>query len=537
MVAPWSRRGVLAGIGAAGATAGCSGAVIGLDVARRILDIGNVAEPLSLDPHKASGQWENRIIGEMFIGLTTEDAEGQPIPGMAQRWEVSDDGLIWTFYLRDAKWSDGVDVTAYDFEAAFRRILHPDTIAEYAQVTYAIRNAQQAKEGKAPVETIGARAIDEKTFELALHHPAPYLPGLLKHYTHYPIPKHVVKKHGDAWIKPQNIVVNGPFKLEKWWSNYVVKLVKNPGFFDAAGVYFNELYFYPTVNNDAAARRVQRGELGWSADFSGKKYDHYQAEMPGFPRLAPFMLLQYFSINTKRKPFDDPRVRQALCMAIDRDFLATQIYQARHRPAYSFVPPGIYAYPEGGRLSFADQPIEERLIEARKLLEAAGFGPSNPLRFTFSHRTTADNPRVAVVAQSDWGKIAPWVQVQLQGSETQIHYANMRSKNFDIGDGGWIADYNDAYTYLYLLEEKTGPQNYPQYANPNYDRLMEASVMERDIVKRAGLMRQAEQMMLDDYPVIPIVFGTSRNLIDPRIQGFKDNLEDLHRTRWMSVKA
>jgi oligopeptide transport system substrate-binding protein len=282
---------------------------------------------------------------------------------------------------------------------------------------------------------------------------------------------------------------------------------------------------------------VKRGELGWSADFSGKKYDFYEREMPGFPRLAPFMLLQYFSLNMTKPPFNDRRVRRALSMALNRQFLAEKIYQARHRPAYSFVPDGIYGYPESAKLSFAETPLEARRAEAKALLEAAGFGPKAPLKFTFSHRNTADNPRVAVVAQADWQEIAPWVQVELAGAEGQIHYANLRAKSFQVGDGGWIADYNDAYTYLYLLETKTGPQNYPGYSNPEYDDLMKASVLERDLVRRASIMRQAEQIMLEDCPVIPVVFGASRNLVDPRIQGYQDNLEDLHRTRWMSASS
>jgi oligopeptide transport system substrate-binding protein len=531
-----SRRGVLggalAGAGSATLLSGCGGRVIGLDIPNRILDIGNGAEPKSLDPHKASGTWENRIIGDMFIGLTTEDVRGEPSPGMAERWEVSEDGLTWTFYLRDAVWSDGVKCTAYDFEYAFRRILHPETIAEYAQVTYAIKNAQEAKEGKIPVEQIGVRAIDEKTFEMTLWHPAPYLPGLLKHYTHYPVPKHIVEQHGDAWIKPENVVVNGPYALEKWWSNYVVKLVKNPRYYDAAGVFFKELYFYPSVNDDAAARRVTKGELAWSTNFAGRKEEFYREQLPGFVRVAPYMLLQYFSLNVTKAPFNDARVRRALSLALDRDFLAKQIYKAGHQPAYSFVPPGIYGYPQSAKLDFAEKSMDERRAEAKALLEEAGYGPDKPLNFTFKHRNTGDNPRVAVVAQSDWGAIAPWVKVQLAGSEVQIHYATLRAKDFEVGDGGWVADYNDAYTYLYLLETKTGPNNYPGYSNADYDRLMAASVQERDAVMRADIMRQAEQLMLNENPVIPVVFGTSRNLIDPRIKGYEDNLEDLHRIRY-----
>lgn len=532
-----SRRGMLGvGLGAAGLAAGCGGRVIGLDPERRILNIGNGAEPLSLDPHKASGNWENRIIGEMFIGLTTEDAKGAPAPGMAERWETSPDGLTWTFYLRAAQWSDGVPCTAYDFEFAFRRILSPETIAEYAQVTYAILNAQKAKTGEVPVEQIGVRAIDERTLEMRLEHPAPYLPGLLKHYTHYPLPRHVVQRFGDAWIKPQNVQVNGPFRLEKWWSNYLVRLVKNPRFFDARNVAFNELYFYPTNNDDAAARRVMSGELGWSTNFSGKKVAYYEKALPGFVRVAPYMQVQYFSLNTRKPPFNDVRVRQALSMAIDRDFMSKQIWQAGYQPAWSFVPPGVAGYPGGARLAFAETPLAERRRQARALLEAAGYGPDKPLKFTFSHRNTQDNPNIAVVAQSDWRSIAPWVSVELSGVESQIHYANLRAGNFEAGDGAWIADYNDAYTFLFLLETRTGPQNYPGYSSPRYDSLMEASVGEPDGAVRAARMAEAEQLMLDDCPIIPVGFGASKNLIDPRIGGFEPNLEDIHRTRWMTLR-
>ena len=476
-------------------------------------------------------------MGEMFVGLTTEDAFARPVPGMATRWDVSDDGLTWTFHLRRAFWSDGAPCTAYDFEFAFRRILSPETIAEYAQVMYAILNAQKAKMGQLPPEEIGVRALDELTLELQLEHPAPYLPGLLKHYTHYPVPKHLVERFGDAWVKPQNLEVNGPFKLEKWWSNYLIKLVKNPRFFDARGVAFNELYFYPTSNDDAAARRVMSGELGWSTSFTGKKAEYYEEALPGFVQIAPFMQVQYFSLNTKRPPFDDPRVRRALSMALDRKFMAERIWQAGHEPAWSMVPPGVAGYPGGARLDFAGTPLADRRAEARGLLEAAGFGPDKPLRFKFSHRNTQENPNIAIVAQADWRAIAPWVQAELQGVEAQVHYANLRSGNFEAGDGAWVADYNDAYTFLYLMETRTGAQNYARYSNPAYDALMLAAQQEGSAEARGALLAQAEQLMLADNPMIPLVFATSRNLVDPRIAGFEPNLENIHRTRWMTLRS
>jgi oligopeptide transport system substrate-binding protein len=236
-----------------------------------------------------------------------------------------------------------------------------------------------------------------------------------------------------------------------------------------------------------------------------------------------------------RPPFDDKRVRQALAMAYDRAFVASHILGTGERPAYSIVPPGIANYVSGQRYAWADMPMEQRKEEARRLLREAGYGPNNPLKVEYSHRNTSDNPRVAVVVQSDWRAIAPWVEVTLRGSEVQLHYANLKSKNFQVGDGGWVADYNDARTYLFLLETRTGAQNYPGYSNPEYDRLMAESDGEPDTMTRAQIMARAEQIALDDVPFCMSTFGVSKNLVDPRIKGYEDNLEDIHRARWFGV--
>ena len=531
-----SRRGVLAASAGAAATAACGGAVVGLDPINKGIDVGNGSEPLSLDPHKASGQWENNIIGNLFVGLTTDDDMALPIPGMAERWETSEDGLTWTFYLRDALWSDGAPCTAYDFEFAYRRILNPNTIAEYASILYPLLNAEACKKGDLPIEALGVRAIDAKTFEIRLEHPAPYLPGLLKHYTSFPVPKHVVEKHGDAWIAPENAVTNGAYTLVKWWSNYMIQLQKNPRFFDADNVQIERLYFYPTNDDDAAARRVMRGEIAWSTSFPGKKRDFYESQLPGFVQVHPWMLLQYFSLNTRKPPFDDIRVRRAMSLAIDRDFLCNEIWKAGYLPSYSIVPAGMYNWPSGAKAYFADWPLEKRRAEAVRLLQEAGYGPNRPLRFTFRHRNSRENPQIAVVAQADWRSLAPWVDVEIRGSETQIHYAALRASDFEAADGGWIADYNDPRNYLYLFETRTGPQNYPGYSNAEYDRLMLAADNERDAAVRADLMRQAEKIALDDCPMVVVAFGASTNLVHPRISGWSGNLEDVHRARWMAIE-
>jgi oligopeptide transport system substrate-binding protein len=537
-----NRRRLLAGAGgltAATSVGACANAsVIGFDKEKRTLDCANQGEPLSLDPHKANGIWENNIIGNMLIGLTTENAKSEPVPGMAERWDVSEDGRTWTFYLRRATWSDGEACDAHDFEYSLKRILNPDTLSEYAAILYPIKNAEAINHGEMAPTNLGVRALDDLTLEIQLEHPAPYLPQLLKHYTAFPVPKHVVEEHGANWVDPVNCVTNGPYKLVRYWSNYIVHLERNPLFYDNDNVVLEHLYFYPAVDVNAAARKVMSGEAGWSTRFPSNQVGELRRVLPGYVHVAPYLLTNYFSFNMTKPPFNDARVRRALTMALNREFLCEQIYRTGEQPAYSFVPPAIANYPANGRYTWADWPLERRREEAERLLREAGYGPNNPLRFEFSHRNTADNPRVAVVVQADWREIAPsWVTVELRGVEAQVHYANLRAKNYDAGDGGWVADYNDAKQYLYLLETRTGPQNYPGYSNPVYDQLVRASDFEPDAARRAEIMRQAEQIVLDDTPICTSVFMNSTNLVHPDITGYEDNLEDIHRARWFGIRT
>lgn len=531
-----NRRSLLAG-GAAAALGGCSNArIIGFDKARKSLDICNQGEPLSLDPHKCSGTWENNIIGNMFIGLVTHNARAEVIPGMAERWETSADGLTWTFHLRRATWSDGEACDAHDFEFAFQRILDPNTLAQYASILYPIKNAEAVVSGRMSPDQVGVTALDDVTLEMRLEHPTPYLLSLLKHYTAYPVPKHKIEAHGNAWIRPENIVVNGAFTLRRWWSNYIVHLERNPMFFDAGNVQLEHLYFYPGNDVNASARRVMSGEAGWATKFPSNQYETLQRVLPNFPRVAPYLACNYFSFNMTRPPFNDGRVRQALSMAYHREFVASQIYRTGERPAFSFVPPGVENYPRGARYAWADQPVEERRRTAERLLREAGYGPNNPLRFEFSHRNSSDNPRVAVAAQNSWRQIAPWVTVELRGVEAQVQYANLRAKNFEVGDGAWVGDFNDAKNFLYLMETRTGPQNYAGYSNPDYDALVAQSDYEQDLARRAELMMRAEQTMLDDAPICTSVFINSTNLVHPDLLGYEDNVEDIHRARWFRIK-
>lgn len=496
------------------------------------------ASPDSLDPQKAEGTWANDVIGDMFIGLFTENAESEPIPGVADTWTVSDDGLVWTFKLKQTTWSDGKPVTAHDFVFAFRRLLNPQTVgSSYASVQYVIKNAREVNGGSVPVEQLGVVAIDDYTLEITLDHPAPYLPGLLKHYTAFPLPAHVVEQHGDSWTQPQNIVVNGPYKLVEWRTGDFIRSVKNETFDDAANVCFTEVIYYTANDHDAMVRRARAGDIDMNNSFPTGQLNEVQRDLPGWPRIAPMMATTFIAANTKRPPFTDSRVRQAIAMSMDREFITGSILKGGQLPTYSFIPPDMNGYPEQASFKWKDIPREQRLKDAASLLQQAGFGPNNPLTFEFIHRSTGDNPRIAPVLQQNWADIAPWVRPQIRQVETQALYNQLQQKDYEISDLGWVADFNDAYNFLYLLDSRTGPMNYSDYANPRYDALLDQSNREMDPVRRAALLKEAEQIILDDAAVMPLLVRVTQDIVNPNITGYADNPEDIHRTRFMCRTA
>ena len=492
----------------------------------------------TLDPHRSSAAWENIIIGDMFLGLTQHTADGRVIPAMAETWTTSDDGLIWTFNLRDTTWSDGVPLTAEDFVFALRRIQDPAIASQYSSLLYIIKNAQALNEGRVAPEELGVRAIDERTLEITLEQPAPYLEGLLTHYTTYPVPRHIVEQYGEAWVQPENIEVNGPYKLVYWVTGDQLVTEKNPAFYEADTLCFERVSYFELEDLAAVERRIEAGELDINNAFDGGRKAELDRRLPGWARTTPGLLTTYWSFNSSEAPFDDIRVRKALAMALDREYLVENVLTPGFVPAYSFVPPGINNYEtDRPEVSWKSLTRPERLAEARALLEDAGYGPDNPMRFEYKHRSTDDNPKAAPVAQANWNEIAPWVDAQILRQDTKVLYADLRQGNFQVSDGAWLADYNDPLNFLYLLDSETGQQNYGNYANPEYDRLLEAASRERDLTKRAELFAQAEAVMLEDHPITPMWFQVTKNLVDPILEGWAETAEDNHRSRWLCPAA
>ncbi len=496
---------------------------------------GNGAEPATLDPAKITGTWEDNIASDAIIGLVQDDAEGRAIPGMAERWTTSPDGRVWTFYLRDALWSDGVAVTADDFVFALRRIMAPQTASEYASLLYVIENAQAVNEGKAAGETLGVRALSPKVLEIRLTHPAPYLPELAKHQTMYPVPKHVVEKWGDAWVQPGHFVGNGPFKIVEWRLGDYVRSVKNPRFYDAAKVCVDEIRYYPTTDAISGERRVKRGELDINDDIQSNRVAFARQQMPAYVRTHTYLGLAYLAFNSHVKAFQDLRVRTALAMAIDREFITGKLLRGGQVAAYTFVPPGVANYQAARPPVWANWPLARRQAAARVLLAQAGYGPDHPLHTVIKHRNSPDPMLFMPAIQADWKEIG--VHVDLMQSETQIAYASYRNRDFEIADAGWVADFNDAMSFLYLQQSTTGTQNYGDYNSPVFDALLAKADNEPDAKVRAGYLAQAESVMLRDASVTPIYFLVNKNLVSPRVTGWVDNIIDHHRARYLCLQG
>ncbi|MCH8859453.1 MAG: peptide ABC transporter substrate-binding protein, partial [Proteobacteria bacterium] len=358
-----------------------------------VLRRGNSAEPRSLDPHHVQGDWESNLVGDMLMGLTVDGPDGVSVPGAAERWEVSDDGLIWTFYLRAHNWSDGTPVTADDFVYAWRRIADPETAAEYASLLYGFKNLRAINAGEMPKETLGVRAIDAATLELELEAPAPYLVELLSNFTAYPLPRHVVEVHGGGWTQAGIYVGNGPFTLAEWIPNDHITLVKNEGFYDAQNVAIDRVIYYPISDREAALRRFRAGELDTQDQLPPQQIDWLRENMPEVLRIEPFLGVEYFTVNHARAPFGDVRVREALNLALNREAITEQIIRLGNPPAYGVVPPGIANYPGGNAFSFVAMPHAERIERAQMLMREAGYGPDNPLETTLTVRSTAPDAR------------------------------------------------------------------------------------------------------------------------------------------------
>ncbi len=492
--------------------------------AEGLLLVGNGAEPQELDPHLVSGVPEHRVLSALFEGLVDLDPETlEPIPGVAEWWSVTSDGLMYTFYLRKgAHWSNGDPLTAHDFVYAWERILTPTLASEYASMLHCLKNARAFNMGGIrDFSQVGAKAIDEYTLEVRLEQPTPYFLSLHVHYTWYPVPHMLIESLGGMtarntkWTQPEHMVSNGAFKLATWEPDKVIRVEKNPRYWNADAVRLQGIAFYPISDPMTEDRTFRTGGLHLTENVPLPKIDIYQQEQFPFLRIDPYLGTYYYRLNTTRPPFDDVRVRQAFALSLDRDTLVAQVVNAGRQPAAHYVPPAT-----GGYTSTARMPYD--VEQARRLLAEAGYpGGKGFPKVELLYNTSEDHRRIAEAVQQMWNE-ALQVDVHLLNQDWKVYLNSMNMLNYDIARSGWIGDYSDPYNFLECFLSGNG-NNRTGYASEAYDRLVHkgASVMYK--AGRLATYQQAEETLLADAPIIPVYFYTRPYLKSPDVKDWQPN--------------
>jgi len=495
----------------------------------------NGGEPASIDPHRVSGDWENRIVGDYLEGLMTEDANAVPVLGQAESFDISEDGLVYTFTIRDdAVWSDGTPVTAADFEYAFKRLLDPALAADYAYLQYPILNAEAINAGEMDVDELGVVATGDKTLEITLENPTPYFLDALTHYTAYPVPMHLVEEFGEEWIDMENIASNGPYTPVEWIPNSYIRAVKSETYYAADSVSIDEVYYYSMDDISAALQRYRADEFDILTDFPADQLSLLEDQYPGEARVAPFLGLYYYVLNQNLPALEDQSVREALSMAINREIIGPDILGTGEIAAYGWVPPGTANYDFGEyRPDWADMEYGERVGMAVQMMEEAGYSDDNPLELQLRYNTNENHRRIAVAIAAMWEPLH--VEVELFNSEVAVHYDALQENDFDgVGRAGWLMDYNDAINMLELLRSDI-IYNYGRWANEDFDALLRQSATMTDLEARAEVLREAETIAMSEVAALPIYYYVSKNVVDTNICGFLDNAKDIHRTRWLTI--
>ncbi|QND54907.1 peptide ABC transporter substrate-binding protein (plasmid) [Phyllobacterium sp. 628] len=506
-------------------------------LAEAVLHRGNSGEPNTLDQSQTSIDIEAFIVKDLYEGLTIYDASGKIVPGAAESWKVSDDGTVYTFKLRDkANWSDGTPVTAEDFAFSYRRIEDPKTAAKYANILYPIKNAEKVNKGEIPTDQLGVKAVDAKTLEVTLERATPFFLELLAHQTALPVNKASLEKNGAEFVKPGKLVSNGAFKLLEHVPNDHLTAGKNPEYWDAASVKLDKVIFYPTEDDAAALRRFEAKEMDIVFNFSADQIARLRKTFGDEVHISPRLGTYYYAFDSRTEPFNDVRVRNALSMAIDRDFLANEIYSGAQLPAYSVVAPGIATYGEPEKPAFASMSQLDRDDKAIALMKEAGYGEGGkPLNIEIRYNTNANHERIATAVADNWKKTFG-ANVTLMNLDVSSHYAYLQEGGkFNVARAGWIADYADAETFLALNMSSNKTFNYGHYSNPEYDALMKQSYDERDPVARSKIMHQAEALLARDQPVTTLMNSANLWLIAGKIKGWVDNAPNEHLSKYLSL--
>lgn len=497
-------------------------------LASQTLHWGNGAEPQELDPHIVTGLPEHHIIVGLLEGLVLKDpATLEPMPGMAESWDISNDGKTYTFHIRaNARWSNGDPVTSDDFVWSWWRALQPALGNLYAYMYYPINNAEAYATGKLDdFSQVGVKAIDTKTLEVTLANPTPYFLQLLDHYSMFPVHRATVEKFGDPtergtrWTRAGNFVGNGPFILKQWDLNRLVMIEKSPTYYDADKVQLNAIRFYPTENVSTEERMFRAGQLHVTGSLPADKIAVYKKTNPQALRISPYLGTYFYRINTTVEHLTDKRIRRALAMAINRQQIIDTVTKGQQMPAFTFTPPNTLGYT-------AENGFAEDVETAKALLAEAGYANGEGFPPTeLLYNSSEGHRKLAVAIQQMWKKHLN-IDISLNNQDWKVYLDSVTTGNYQIARAGWIGDYVDPNTFLDMWLTDGG-NNSTGWHNDEYDRLIsEAAPRAEERTQRYAHFRRAEAMLMDAMPIIPIYTYNSIHLVHPDVKGLPSNILD-----------
>ncbi|EOI5728315.1 oligopeptide ABC transporter substrate-binding protein OppA [Cronobacter malonaticus] len=490
----------------------------------------NGSEVQSLDPHKIEGVPESNINRDLFEGLLVTDVEGHPSAGVAEKWE-NKDFKVWTFHLRkDAKWSNGEPVTAQDFVYSWQRLADPKTASPYeSYLQYGhITNIDDIIAGKKPATDLGVKAIDDHTLEVTLSEPVPYFYKLLVHSSMSPVPKAVVEKFGEKWTQPANIVSNGAYKLKSWVVNERIVLERNTNYWDNAKTVINEVTYLPISSEVTDVNRYRSGEIDMTYNnMPIELFQKLKKEIPKEVHVDPYLCTYYYEINNQKAPFNDPRVRTALKLGLDRDIIVHKVKNQGDLPAYGYTPP----YTDGAKFTepaWFKMTQEQRNAEAKKLLAEAGYTADKPLTFDLLYNTSDLHKKLAIAAASIWKKNLG-VNVKLENQEWKTFLDTRHQGNFDVARAGWCADYNEPTSFLNTMLSNSS-NNTSHYKSDAFDKIMQQTLQVSDEAQRSELYNKAEQQLDKDSVIVPVYYYVNARLVKPWVGGYtgKDPLDNVY---------